>query len=97
LRLARIVPTSRPTPRHHDAFRRLDYEKLTAALVLCAGKRAEAETIAPADAGIGLREKNRPLVRPPPMRDTFSRRDGREHDIGRSLDATYKSETGHFF
>jgi hypothetical protein len=97
LRLAGILSPLRPTPRHDDASRPVDDEKLSAALVLHARDRPEAKPIAPTDARIGLREKNRAGIRAPPLRNAFSRRYGLEHDVGRCLDAAYKSKTGHFF
>ena len=97
LRFAGILNPAHPTPRHDDPPRGVDYQKLTAALVLCAGEHAEAKPIAPADARIGFREKNRARVRAPPVRDAFSRRDGLEDDIRGRFDATYQSEAGHSF
>jgi hypothetical protein len=98
LRLAGIFFAASPTPRHDDAAGWLDYEKLTAALMFHASEHAdETKSIAPTDARIGLRQKNRTVIRAPPMSDAFSRRDCLEDDMRRRFDVTYKSETGHYF
>jgi len=97
LRLAGILCPAPPTPRYDDASRGVDYEELTAALVLRATQRAEAKPITPTDARIGFRQDNRTCIRTPPLRNALGRRDSLEDDMRRRFDTPYKSETGHYF
>src|ERR1700689_1502102 len=96
-RLAGIGAAHYPAPGQDDASRWIDYQKLTAALVLCVIQLAEAQAILPTDARIGFRQKNRARIRAPPMRYAVGRRDCVEHDFWRRFDATHESKTGHYF
>src|SRR5579863_62160 len=96
-RLAGIGAAHYPAPGQNDASRWLDYQKLTAALVLRVIQLAEAQAILPTDARIGFRHKNRARIRAPPVRYAVRRRDGVKHDLRRRLDVAYESKTGHYF
>src|SRR5713101_5726992 len=69
-----------PTPTHCDAFGPDEFEIFAAALVLGAVEHAEAHAVAAAHAYVRLRQKHRPRVRTPPLRDAFGRGDSIEND-----------------
>jgi hypothetical protein len=96
-RLAGIVAAHHPTPGQDDASWWVDYQKLTAALVLCVIQLAEAQAILPTDARIGFRQKNGARIRAPPIRYAVGRCDSVEYDFQRRFDVPYKSKAGHYF
>src|SRR5258707_15120162 len=84
-----------PTPTHCDAFGPDEFEIFAAALVLGAVEHAEAHAVAAAHAYVRLRQKHRPRVRTPPLRDAFGRGDSIENDRRPRLDATHERERRH--
>src|SRR5580698_8852059 len=94
-RLAWIFQAAFPAPAHDDPLRRVDFEKLTAALVFGAAQRPEAQAIEASDPRISLRDQHRSRIGAPPLRDALGGCDGIEDDLRPRLNAPYQRETRH--
>src|ERR1700678_3370577 len=91
-RLTGVLHASYPAPTHDDSLRSDHFDIGAAALVFGAVELAEADAIAPTDAHIGFGHQHRPLVRTPPLRNAFGRRDGIEDHLRPCFDSAHQRQ-----
>src|SRR5205823_10297532 len=96
-RLVGVFGAAGPAPAHAEALGLGDLEIGAAALMLAAVQHAKADAKAAADARIGFRHEDRPIVRSPPAGDAIRRRKRIEDDRWSCLDPSDECETGHRF
>src|SRR5262245_16312385 len=94
-RLAGILDTTRPPPRHERPLGLHDVDIFPAALVLAAIEHTEADPEAAPDLRVDLRREHGTGIRSPPVGDAFDCREGVEDDRWPRLDPAHERKTCH--
>src|SRR5262249_26281640 len=94
-RLAGILDTARPAPRHDQPLGFHDVDIFAAALVLAAIEHTEAYPEAAANLRVDLRREHGTGIRSPPIRDAFNCSEGVEDDRWPGLDPAHKRKACH--